>query len=64
MSKPITELDLVEIVEGEVGEPVEIETPTGTVTATWLGTVSNGKELSAAMKLMWDLAAEREAQAE
>jgi hypothetical protein len=62
MSKPIPELELVEFVEGEVGEPVEIETPAGTIRATWLGTVSNGKELAEAMRLMQAIAAEREAE--
>ena len=62
MCKPIPELELEEFVEGEVGEPVEIETPAGNIRATWLGTVSNGKELAEAMRLMWDIAAERETQ--
>jgi hypothetical protein len=39
---------------------VEITTPAGTIRATWLGTVSNGKELAEAMRLMWDIATERE----
>jgi hypothetical protein len=60
MSEPIPELELVEFVEGEVGEPVEIETSVGTIRATWLGTVSNGKELAEAMHLMQAIAAERE----
>jgi hypothetical protein len=50
----------VEFAEGEVGEPVEIETPAGTIRATWLGTVTNGKELAEAMRLMWAIASERE----
>jgi len=62
MCEPIPELELEEFVEGEVGEPVEIETPVGMLRATWLGTVSNGKDLAEAMRLMWDMAAEREAQ--
>ena len=64
MSEPIPELELVELVEGEVGEPVEIEMPAGTIRATWLGTVSNGKELAEAMRLMWDIARERSAEVE
>jgi hypothetical protein len=64
MSNPILELDLEELTKGEVGEPVDIETPMGKIRATWLGTVSNGKELAVAMKLMWELSTERKAQAE
>jgi len=61
MDGKVVELGLVELEAGEVGEPVVMETPAGSVRATWLGTVSNGKELAEAMRLMWDLAAEREA---
>ena len=60
MCGPIPILELVEFEEGEVGEPVEIETPAGTIRATWLGTVSNGKELAEVMRLMQDIARERE----
>ena len=61
MSNPIPELELeqVEIVKGEVGEPVHIETPQACFTATWLGSVSNGKELAEAMRLMCAIDAER-----
>ena len=44
----------------EVGDPVEIELPDGAVTATWLGTVSSGKDLARAMRLMWAIAVEGE----
>ena len=60
----IPQLELVEIQEGEVGEPVHIETPQGCLTATWLGTVSNGKELAEAMRLMAEIDAERKREAE
>jgi hypothetical protein len=56
-------LELVELVEGEVGEPVEIETPVGKVRATWLGTVgADGWDLTQACKLMIDMAKERSRQ--
>ena len=56
-------LQLAELVEPEVGEPVGIELPGGmTVRGTWLGRVSNGRELAEVMRLMWAIAAEREAQ--
>ena len=50
----------VEIEEGEVGEPVEIETPAGNLRATWLGKVGTGPgaiSLTEAMRLMQDIAA-------
>ena len=53
MTNPVPEFELVEMEEGEIGEPVVIETPSGEKKATWLGTVSNGKELAEAMRLMW-----------
>jgi hypothetical protein len=62
MATPIVELELVELEEGEVGEPVVIETPTATFTATWLGVVGNGPgamSLAEAMRLMADLERER-----
>jgi len=62
-SKPVPELELTELVEGEVGEPVEIETPAGTIRATWLGPVGNGPgamTLTEAMQLMCDLEREKE----
>ena len=49
---PVPVLELVEFEQGEVGEMVIIDTPTAAVGATWLGTVSNGKELAEAMRLM------------
>ncbi len=49
---PVPVLNLVEFKQGEVGEPVHIKTPAAAVSATWLGTVSNGKELAKAMRLM------------
>jgi hypothetical protein len=57
-NKP-TDLELREIERGEVGEEVTIETPAGTLKATWLGRVSNGKELARAMRLMCDIADEQ-----
>ena len=62
-SKPVPELQLASIEEGEVGEPVEIETAGGMLRATWLGTVSNGKELANAMRLMAEIAEERKTEA-
>jgi len=59
LTKP-ARLDLVDIERGEVGEPVHIQTPAGTVKATWLGSVSNGKELARAMRLMIGIHSERE----
>ena len=64
MTKPIPEFELVEIEAGEVGEPVENETQAGTIRATWLGSVSDGKELAEAMRLMIALAIERKGEAE
>ena len=64
MSNPTREFERVEIVKGEVGEPVHIETPQGCFTATWLGTVSNGKELAEAMRLVCAIASERKVEAE
>ena len=61
MAKPTPELELVSFYEGEVGEPVEIETPQGTIRATWLGTIGrNGWSLADACKLMAEIAKERE----
>ena len=64
MNEPIPEFELVELVGGEVGEPVEIETPTGTIRATWLGVVGdNGWDLTQAMQLMADMERERRGEA-
>ena len=65
MSKSIPELQIDEIQEGEVGEPVEIETPASTIRAIWLGPVGTGPgamSLTEAMQLMNAIAAERQAQ--
>ena len=59
-TKPIPVLNLVEIAKGEVGETIHVETPQGCFNATWLGTVSNGKELAEAMRLMADIERERQ----
>ena len=64
MSNPIPEFELVEIEKGEVGELVVIETPQGCFTATWLGSVSNGKELAEAIRLMAAIDAERKGEKE
>ena len=64
MSKPRPEPELVEIEEGEVGEPVVIETPAGEIKATWLGSVSNNRELAEAVRLMAAIDAEREGEVE
>ena len=46
----------------EVGEPLHIHLTDGrALTATYLGVVSDGKSLARAMRLMWDIAREREA---
>ena len=54
-------VNLISIRTPEVGEQVVIHVNpyAHNVHATWLGTVSDGKSLAAAMRLMWDLAAER-----
>lgn len=58
------ELEVISFEEGEVGETVRILTPVGTVRARWLGTVSNGRELAEAMRLMAAMEDERRATAE
>ena len=58
------ELQLLDLEKGEVGEPVVIETPAGEIKATWLGTVSNGKELAEAMRLMAAITDERRGEVE
>lgn len=63
----VSELQLTELNEPEVGAPVEIETPAGTIRATWLGKVGDGPgamSLKEAMQMMSDLAAEREYESE
>ncbi len=56
---PVPILPLVEFEQGEVGEKVFVMTPTVAVDATWLGTVSNGRELAEAMRLMEAMHQER-----
>jgi hypothetical protein len=59
MSK-VPVLGLVDFEEPEVGEPIDLELPTGKVVGlTWLGVVRNPKELGEAMRLMAALDAER-----
>jgi hypothetical protein len=58
--KVFPSIELVQVEAGEVGELVHIDTPSGCFNATWLGTVSNGKELAEAMQLMIAIADERE----
>ena len=48
-------------VPAKVGDEARIETPAGTVKAVWLGTVSDGKELAAAMRRMAQISQERQA---
>lgn len=52
-------LVIEEIEEPEIGEEIEISTPGGEFSATWLGSVSNGKELAAAMRLAAAICEER-----
>ena len=60
---PLLEAQLVDFEDGEIGEPVEIETPVGKIQATWLGTVgADGWDLTKACKLMVDIANERSEQ--
>jgi hypothetical protein len=57
---PVPELPMEEIEAPEVGDDVLIDTPLVAMRATWLGKVSNGKELAEAMRLMAGIMAERE----
>jgi hypothetical protein len=57
---PIFVFGLGEVELPDVGDQVDVELPIGEVAVrcTWLGTVSNGKELGRACKLMTAIADE------
>jgi len=55
-------VNLISIRTPEAGDPIviHINPIAHNIHATWLGVVRDGHDLACAMRLMWDMAAERE----